>query len=593
MNSASEPKVDLAEFLADGGDLESEIAKAEVVQIRGVPRGKESPPEFGIFVRERETWERTDDGCHRLAPYALRVDRDVRSSAGRRVEGVVQLAAGRTITFDLPAEVLGDVRALRKTLAGLLGSDFRAPRGKLERMLDAWLDASETEYLALGDDFGFSQSGEQFLYVGGSIPAGETRFGPPADSPAARLELRVGDPIPVIAELLDVWPPTLGCPQMAGALLGLVGFAVVTPVLEARDPGVAPLLACLHGPSGAGKTTHAGVVQGFFGAFTDTKVAMSLQSTALAIELEAFWFRGAVMTAGDGKEGTLSEESKAKLLGLIQRAGDRAVRRRLTNSGAPQPARPSRATLLFEGEDLPVTEGSGLARLLVLSMPKMPIDFALLHRLEMVAKDLPIVTRALVEFLIRANCWDVLVDLYRSQVERLYGMQRASSNLVRLSKSIAAVAVGLRVWSDWLRECGLAPPCTEAELVDFLVESLGEQVEDVEAAKPGEYFLELVRQLLASGSARLGEADEAGVVVGVWKDDKSIAYILDDAVLGQLRRHFPDAARGLSPKRSIARDLKRMDALAEHDNGRLTKKWRVKAGEAGANTWAIRAEFLE
>ena len=563
MSGDGDRKVDLADFLAAGGDLDERIAEAQVVQIRPArPPASDSAP-HGIFVRGSATWEQTDEGCVRLAPYALRVDRDVQAQGGRTVEGVVELECGGSIPFTLAAEVLGDVRALRKALAGLLGSHFRAPRGKLERMLDAWLDASVVEHIETVDEFGFSRDGDRFIFTGGAIPPGPGRFSPPAGSPAGRLLLKEGAPIPVASALLEVWPRSMGCRFTVGALLGIVAYGLVAPVLEALDRGAAPLLAFLHGQSGAGKTTHAGVVQGFFGAFDDTKVALSIHSTALAIELQGYWFRGAVLVVGDGKEGAMGEGGRAKMLGLIQRAGDRGVRLRLNNSGTPQAGHPSRATWLLEGEDLPVIEGSGLARLLVLLMPDAPRDSSLLRKLEALNPDLPIVTRALVEFLLRIQCWDALVAQYRGQVELLDRMEQTSPNAVRLGKSIAAISVGLRVWSDWLGEVGLEPPCTVAELVDFLVASVHEQLDDVEAAKPGEYFLELLRQLLASGAARLGGPDGGGVLVGVWRDDRSVAHVLDDAAIGQIRRHFPDAAGGLKPKRSIARDLKRMGALAE------------------------------
>ncbi len=102
---------------------------------------------------------------------------------------------------------------------------------------------------------------------------------------------------------------------------------------RALDPGVAPLLGFLHGPSGTGKSTHAGVAQCFFGDFGVTRAAVSFGSTPLSIELEGHLFRGAVMVVGDVKVGAIAEGGASKVLGLIQRAGDRAERRRLDNTG--------------------------------------------------------------------------------------------------------------------------------------------------------------------------------------------------------------------------------------------------------------------
>ena len=57
-----------------------------------------------------------------------------------------------------------------------------------------------------------------------------------------------------------------------------------------------------------------------------------------------------------------------------------------------------------------------------------------------------------------------------------------------------------------------------------------------------------------------------------------------------MRRHFPDAAPTLPPPSSIAADLDRMNALAETDKGRRTKKARV--GGRSVNTWALRGELV-
>lgn len=577
---------DLSEFLASGGDLAARIDAAEPVA--------EAPTLValdGVFVQGRATWETTRHGPVRLAPYALRFDRDVRSPDGRCLEGEIEQEEGSPIPFAVPAEVLGDARALRKALAGLLGSRFRAPRGRLEHMVDAWLDASDVRELEVGHDFGFTADGASFVDAGAMLPAGALRFGPPSGSAAARLSLGEGDAVATARALLDVWPRVLGCPITTAALLGIVGWGLVAPVLEARDHGVAALLGFLHGPSGTGKSTHAGVVQCFFGGFTHSRAAVSFGSTPLSIELEGNLFRGAVMVVGDVKAGTIAEGGAAKVLGLVQRAGDRAERRRLDNTGRALPGARSRATWLFEGEDVPVTEGSALARLLVMSIPASPRVPALVNRLQALMPSLPAVTRALVQHLLAAQPWDALLDRYRAHAELITRAAEGAPNAARLAKSIAAVAVGLEVWAGWLASVGLDLPCAAGELIDTLVGGATSQLQEVAQATPGERFLELVRQLLASGVARLGEPDDRGEVIGEWKGDRKVAYLLPEPVLGRIRRHFPDAAAGQAPAASIAADLVRMGAIAEHDPDRRTKKARV--GGKAANTWAVRGELLE
>ncbi len=581
----SGPARDLSEFLASGGDLAACIVAAEPVE--------PEPPAAheGVFVQGKATWEMSRTGVVRIAPYALRVERDVQGPGGRRLEGVIEQEAGPSIPFAVPAELLGDNRGLRKTLAGLLGARFRAPRGRLEHMVDAWLEASEVKEVQVMHDFGFTSDGSAFVDVNAMLPAGALRFGPPPESSAGRLGLHRGEAVTVARELLTLWPRVLGCPFMTGALLGIVGWGLVAPVLEARDPGVAPLLGFLHGPSGAGKSTHAGVVQCFFGTYADARAAVSFGSTPLSIELEGYLFRGAVMVVGDVKAGAVAEGGAAKVLGLVQRAGDRAERRRLDNTGNALASRRSRATWLFEGEDVPVTEGSALARLLVLSIPEAPRAPALVSRLQMLMPELPAITHALVEHLLTTRPWEALLTRYRAHAELITHAASGAPNAARLGKSIAAVAVGLEVWRGWLNTVGLVAPCEVTGLVDALVGSGAAQLHEVASATPGERFLELVRQLLASGVARLGYAAEGGELIGEWKADHSVAYLIPEATLGRIRRHFPDAAAGQAPAASIAADLMRMGALAESDPNRRTKKARV--GGKAVNTWAVRGALLE
>ncbi len=579
---------DLSEFVAAGGDLGARIAAA-------VPLADDAantpPPADAVYVQGASTWEMTERGPVRLAPYALRFTRDVTSPTCRTLEGEVRQEGARSVPFSFVAETLGDARVLKKELAKLLGARFRTPRGRLDRMVDAWLESSTVEELAVVHDFGFTDDGTAFFGDAAMLPAGNVRFVPPSEAAASRLRLGDGDAVGVMRELLDLWPRVLGSPTTAAALLGVVGWGLVAPVLEALDPGVSPLLAFLHGASGAGKSTHAGVVQCFFGDFSDSLAAVSFSSTPLSIELEASLFRGAVMVVGDVKAGTIAEGGAAKVLGLVQRAGDRAERRRLDNSGKPLQTQRSRATWLFEGEDVPVSEGSALARLLILPIPESPRQPELMGRLQALMPRLPSATRALVDHLLATKPWPTLVARHRAHAALLTEAAAGAQNGVRLAKSLAAVAVGLEVWASWLATVGLALPADAAALIDALLGPSAAQLVEVADAGPGERFLDLVRQLLASGAARIGEADENGEMIGAWKEDRTVAYLLPAAVLGRIRRHFPDAAATLATPKSILDDLHRIGAAVERDKDRRTKKARVGGGES-VNTWAIDAGKL-
>lgn len=164
-------------------------------------------------------------------------------------------------------------------------------------------------------------------------------------------------------------------------------------------------------------------------------------------------------------------------------------------------------------------------------------------------------------------------------------------NGVRLAKSIAALAVGLEVWAGCLGSVGLELSATITELVDSLLTLPPPNLLKWPMPQLGERFLELVRQLIACGAARLGEREDEGISVGEWSDYRSIAYFLPAPTFGRLRRYFADAAARLGLPGDGHADLVRRGAIAEHDKDRRTKKARV--GGASLNTWAILGGRLE
>lgn len=566
---------DLSDYLASGGDLAATLNDAAPI----------SAPEVGqIYVRERQTFLALQGRAQLLAPYALSVVEEVTTQRGKALYAKIEAPGAAPIPLSFPAEALGDGRALRKLLAGAMGAAFSSPRGRIDDVISAWLAASSPARRAHSADFGFSAAGDAFIDTSGTIGASgpvTALFRPPEGSAAACLGLSPAAPAEVpglIKELWDLWPEVVGAPAITSALLGLVAWAVIAPVMEARDPAVAPLLGFLHGPSGVGKSTHAGLVQGFFG-HGGGRCALSFGSTALSIEQEGYLFRGAVMTVGDVKAGVVGDGGSSRVLGMLQRAGDRAERRRLDPTGAVLSSR-CRATCLFEGEDVPTQEGSALARLLLLALPQSARAPQRLAQLQRLLPRLPILTRALVDHLLAARPW---AELHRSYVRCVedYGQDQPNANAVRVARSLAAIMVGLEVW----RRIG-APDLQPGE--DFLRDLFGPavaQLSEVAEARPGQRFLDLLRQLLTSGAVGFGNAGEC---IGMSCPERGIVYLMPELALSRVLRHFP--AEPLPPARSILDDLHRTGAIAEHDASRRTKKVRIHG--SAVNAWALHRAAL-
>ena len=578
---------DVADVVAGGLDL-AELVDAAVPMETGAEPGQGGE----VFVEGASTLRWAKGEAVLVVPYALRFEVEQRVDGVTCLRGTALVEGGRSRPFVCPAEALGNPRAMNGFLANLLGADFRPAGQRLSATLAAWLEASNPARIEASPDFGFDRSGESFMDAVAVLPHGEGRFSAPPESAGDALGLAPSNPSrarAIAARLLDLWPKVLEDPMLVRALLGIVGWGLVAPVLEAQDRAVAPLLGFLNGPSGVGKSTHAGLVQSFFGDFGTRRAAVSFGSTALAIEEEGYWFRGAGLVVGDVKARVLSDGASAQFLGLLQRAGDRGIRRRLNVVGAATTARPSRATWLFEGEDLPTQEGSAVARLLVLPMPATRRQPERVSALEALRPDLPVVTRGLVDFLLATRPWTALGEAWATRVERVAQALQPANNAVRLAKSAASVLTGAELWRPWLVQNDLDLPGTSADLEAWFVELLGSQSQEVDDQGPGELLLNLVRQLFAMKVASLDNRGQ-GTCVGALHGD--VAYLMPDAILSTLAKHLPQGTLRLPPARSIAKELDRIGALAEHDEARLTKKRRLGEKGAPVATWAVHSALL-
>jgi len=115
---------------------------------------------------------------------------------------------------------------------------------------------------------------------------------------------------------------------------------------------------------------------------------------------------------------------------------------------------------------VPVTEGSALARLLVLPIPESPRQPELMGRLQALMPQLPDATASIVGHLLTTQPWPALATKYWAHASILTAAAAGAQNGVRLAKSIAAVAVGLEVWASWLATVGLSMPADGGTLID-------------------------------------------------------------------------------------------------------------------------------
>ncbi|MFH1468343.1 MAG: hypothetical protein ABIO70_28400 [Pseudomonadota bacterium] len=569
-------------------------------QVLGVtsPSGlvqREEAGDVSGYVDEQGTWTWGKNGPRRNANFWVEFQRDIRQGGERFVEGVIHLGA-MVQPFTWEGAVLTDGRSLSNRLARELGVRFVADRRSLLTALAVWQARSSPVEVILSSDFGFSDDGLTFTDTVAPLPPGAARFSPPQGTAASRLGLGVseaGEVREVIGTLMSAWCRLVAEPRFVGAMLGIVAWAVVAPVIEAQKPGTPALLAWLSGRTGVGKTSHARIAQCFFGNFSTGDALVNFGSTPLAIEEAGHWFRGALMIVDDVKADTARGDDKAIFESVVQRLWDRSSRRRLGTSSRPLETFPFRGTALFTGEDVALRGAAALARLLLVPVPDPVCDLSALRLVQDLLPHLSGATRAFVQWLMERPGWVNEVGDDRARlIERGMASLGSDANRARVAGSVASVVAGYDLLEGWLREIQLDPPITRDDVWCWLAALSAGHLRTSSERTPGPWFLDRLRSLLAGRRVTLEPDDHGPQLVGWFSDDRRIVYIIKDLAHEQVRRHLAGADEVIPNADSIAADLDRMGLIAEKYEDRRTKRPTVPGTGQKVTAWVLHAHAL-
>ena len=560
----------------------------------------------GVVLRADRTLMRGAKGIDReVASFRLAIDEE---RGGRKIE---RRLVGRAfcprrppIPFDLPAVVGGDRRLLARSLAELLGTDYRVAEQHLGLSWNAWLAASDVRRVELSHDFGFDKSGTAFVGlhpIDGSRPTGPVLDLDHSEK-AKHLGLRerVDREVNAALSALLHTLPEVGCgPFATRALLATATWALVAPVMEAHDPAIPPLCVWLLGPSGAGKSTTARVVQSIFGEFMGQGRLVSFGSTAQSVEEIAHWFRGALLVIDDAKRSAVKQKELAGWLAVLQRLHDRTARGRLRTDGKPSTSLEGRATVVVEGEETLFQEASIRARYFQVEAElQRCTDPEVLARLLAQARALPGVAAAQVRRLLAEPRWPE--RLHVTYVAALTGAGSAlppGPNRPRISRSIAALVTG---WSEFLAfavDRRVIGEVEAAELLDgFIAEVHGsgaEQSSVATEATAAHRWLEDLRSVLATGDAEIDGIESArrpsSKLIGFVRDDTVHVYPTPSVELCNERLHRNDER--LPSVESIGADLDRLDWLARRGGDRPSLRLRYNGTLVSA--WALRRSVFD
>jgi len=292
----------------------------------------------------------------------------------------------------------------------------------------------------------------------------------------------------------------------------------------APDVIVVPLYACiwrallgsadlslhLSGPTGAGKTELAALVQQHWGSTMDARhLPGSWSSTGNALEALAFTLKDAALVVDDfcptGSSADIARLHRDANR-LLRAQANQLGRQRMRSDATLRPAKAPRGLTVSTGEDIP--RGQSLrARFLVLEVSPDSLDFAALTQCQHDART-GLYAQALAGF-VRwlAPQFEGIHSRLREDVARLRDAAFRSHLHRRTPDIVANLMVGLDLFLQFAVEAG-ALDVREAEILrargwSALGEAASCQAQHQAASEPTRRFIELLRAAIASGRAHV------------------------------------------------------------------------------------------
>jgi len=347
-----------------------------------------------------------------------------------------------------------------------------------------------------------------YLHGGGAL-------GP--DGPIAGVEVRLPEALAGFA-LPEPPPERLREAVLASLrVLELAPDAVVFPALCAiyRAP-LASSDFSLHiaGPTGAGKTELAALMQRHWGAEMDARhLPGGWSSTANALEGLVFAAKDALFVVDDfAPAGSAADVARLHREAdrLLRAQGNRQSRLRMRSDTNIRPPKPPRGLIVSTGEDVPRGQSLG-ARIFLVEMSPGDIDWqALTGCQDDAAKGL--YAEALAGFVKwLAARYDDMQSSQAKEVRELRQAAMRSGSHKRTPDIVANLALGLRYFLAFAEEVGASSPDEADALWQRGWRALGEvaraQSHHQVAAEPANRFIELLRAAISSGRAHVAGPD--------------------------------------------------------------------------------------
>jgi hypothetical protein len=439
-----------------------------------------------------------------VCDFSIQIANELVSYDGDEAENLFTIG-GRTrdrgFKFDVSAAELADDRKLRAHLLTHAGGKAIVWAGQMKHIVPALQALSngylkEVRYVSTG----WQKVGERWIFVtpGGCVGVDQARCDLPAELRHYRVSpdsATLPSALKAIGYLLDAFDHAVTYPVMAHAFL---------PPLLRFLPTVKRYACHLTGETGSLKTTFATLLCCLYGDFGHEEPTEKWTSTVNKIEVTGHAAKDVLYVVDDYKPRYVQLKDFTQ---LIQNYSDGRGKGRLNRDATVKTTQFIRGLVLSTGEDLPETEASVMARLLVVNMPRHDGKNEKLALAAALSGALPAAMGQYIRYLIeREGALDAERRVNDQRDDYLKAVSgQGITNTGRLATNLAQNWFAFATFAAWLVSVGAWTPAEqETRLTEYdqIARSLlAEMAQRVREEKASTTFIEGVKALLSSGEA--------------------------------------------------------------------------------------------